>query len=151
MARRVEKAEIVILRPGVAVPEYKTEGSAGFDLINASGQDITLLPEQIVVVPTGLKIKFPEGLMGLVTPRSGKSISGFSVNNSPGIIDDDFRDEMGVIAINNGRELVTLKAGERIAQFVCVPYIHLNLEVVDELSPDEFNNREGGMGSTGSH
>lgn len=147
--RQSVRTQIKLLRPGTEVPVYKTKGSAGFDVRNMSGEDIQILPGQVKVVPSGFALRVPEGKVGLVTPRSGKSISGFTVNNSPGVIDDDYRDEVGIICANTGNDTVTLAAGERIAQFLVVDYYQLDLDVVDEFSPDEFNDRTGGMGSTG--
>lgn len=151
--RTRQTAEIVLCRKdlGMALPQYKTAGAAGFDIVNASGEDLTLSPGEVKVIPSGIKVKVPMGYVGMLTPRSGKSITGFSVNNAPGIIDDDYRDEIATIAINNSNNPITISHLERIAQLVVVPYVHLALLEVGEFTPDEFNDRNGGMGSTGSH
>ncbi len=142
------KLEIEKTHDQVPTPAYATSASAGLDL-TYQGEAILMRPGQIEILPTGLKIKLPVGTFGMLTPRSGKSISGFSVNNSPGIIDQDYRNEIKVIAINNGNVSVQVDKGERIAQLLVVPYLTPHLELVEALSPDEDNNRTGGLGSTG--
>jgi dUTP pyrophosphatase len=140
--------EIEKTHDDVPTPAYATSASAGFDLTN-QGDTIELVAGQVAVIPTGIKVKLPVGTVGMLTPRSGKSISGFSVNNSPGIIDQDYRNEIKVIAIHNGIGTVKVERGERIAQLVIVPYIQAQLQEVEELSADEANDRTGGLGSTG--
>jgi dUTP pyrophosphatase len=132
-------------------PEYKTSESAGLDLINASGEQIVLVHGEVRIIPTGLFVKLPPNTMAMVTPRSGKSISGFSVNNSPGIIDSDYRQEIKVIAIHNGGgDWCVIEPGERIAQLVVMPYIKVIPLSVEEFSTDNFTNtRTGGLGSSG--
>jgi len=142
--------EIQKLSPQVPSPKYATSNSAAFDLVNASGFMIAIHPREIKVIPTGIAVKLPQQTAGLVTPRSGKSISGFSVNNSPGIIDSDYRDEVKVIAVNTGNNIVYIDPLERIAQFMVVPYIKCELKEVENISEDDFENeRKGGLGSTG--
>lgn len=143
------KVEIETTCPGVPVPSYATAGSAGFDITNQRGDDIIMQPGEVQVITTGLKIKLPPGTAAFLLPRSGKTLSGYSVNNSPGLIDLDFRKEVRIIAINNGNDPITIEKGERIAQLMIVPFIRGDLEVVDQLSPDDFNDRIGGLGSTG--
>jgi dUTP pyrophosphatase len=142
--------EIQKLSSQVPSPKYATSNSAAFDLVNASGFLIAIHPGEIKVIPTGIAVKLPPQTAGLVTPRSGKSISGFSVNNSPGIVDSDYRDEVKVIAVNTGNNIVYIDPLERIAQFMVVPYIKYELQEVEQLSEDDFvNDRKGGLGHTG--
>src|SRR5262249_22671158 len=42
------------LRPDVALPEYQTNGSAGFDL--AASIEMTISPGEVALVPTGLVV-----------------------------------------------------------------------------------------------
>jgi dUTP pyrophosphatase len=104
------------------------------------------------LIPTGIYLKLPTGTVGLLTPRSGKAFKsvGFSVANAPGIIDEDFPDEMKVIACNYGNEAIQIDEDERMAQLVVVPYIRCEFEVVDKLSHGEDNERKGGFGHTGA-
>jgi dUTP pyrophosphatase len=131
------------------VPFYATEGAAGFDLTN-QGPDVTIAPGCLARIATGIKMRIPPGYVGLLTPRSGKSFKevGFSVANSPGIIDEDFQDEVGILACNYGNDPINLAAGERIGQLVVVPYIRCKIKHVEQLTPVN-STRAGGFGSTG--
>lgn len=130
------------------IPSYATEGSAGVDLrAHIIDGSITLQHLEYKMIPTGIHIEIPNGYMAMVTPRSGLSAKyGISIVNSPGIIDSDFRGEIHVILINNGKEPFKIYNGDRIAQMIITPYIKVNFESVQELS--ETVRGEGGFGST---
>jgi dUTP pyrophosphatase len=138
-----------VLNNGIALPKYATPGSAGFDLYNRSGSSLTIEPGCNMLIPTGLYITIPEGCVGFVIPRSGKALNevGYSLANSPGVIDEDYIAEVGLIACNYGRKPVLLGAAERIAQMVVLPYVRCEFQFVEALVA---TSREGGFGSTGS-
>lgn len=74
-------------------------GDAGMDLYAA--EDVTLLPGQRALVPTGLAVAIPEGTELQVRPKSGLAISqGLTVLNTPGTVDSGFRGEIQVIVLN---------------------------------------------------
>ncbi len=135
---------------GLALPAYQTEHAAGLDLLAAVPEDkpIQLAPGDRVLVPTGLAIALPVGYEAQVRPRSGLAIKhGLTVLNSPGTIDADYRGEIGVPLINHGRETLTIRRGERIAQMVVAPVVQVAFESVGELPPSARG--AGGFGSTG--
>jgi len=138
-----------ILKSDNKLPAYATPGSAGFDLYNRSSEDIQIDPGTNALIKTGLFLKLPEGTVGFVIPRSGKSLKtvGYSIANSPGVIDEDYREEVGVIACNYGNEAIVISAGERMAQMVVLPYIKCEFIEVDTLNQTE---RTGGFGHTGA-
>jgi dUTP pyrophosphatase len=116
------------------------------DLKACLDRPITLMPEQKAVVPTGLAMSLPPGFEAQVRSRSGLSVKGLVVGNSPGTIDSGYRGEVCVILHNHG-DMVTIHPGDRIAQMViarvCTPSIHQ----VEELEDTERG--AGGLGSTG--
>lgn len=63
-----------------------------------------------------------------------------------GLIDEDYRNECGVIVINNGCPFL-VKRGSRIAQMLLISVVKAQMEVVDELSETD---RKGGFGHTGN-
>lgn len=135
---------------GLALPAYQTEHAAGLDLLAAVPDDkpIQLAPGDRVLVPTGLAIALPAGYEAQVRPRSGLAVKhGVTVLNSPGTIDADYRGEIGVPLINHGREIFTIRRGERIAQMVVAPVVQVAFEPVRELPPSARG--AGGFGSTG--
>ena len=130
------------------LPNYQTDNSAGVDLQANINEEITLLPLQRVLVPTGIKIALPIGFEAQVRPRSGLALkNGITVLNSPGTIDADYRGEIGVILVNLSNENFVIKDGERIAQLVITKYEKVRLEEVEVL--DETARGAGGFGSTG--
>ena len=133
------------------IPEYQTPGAAGMDLHANNEQSIMLQPGQRKVVPTGLKVKVPDGYELQIRPRSGLvNKHGITVLNAPGTIDSDYIGEIGVILFNadlyNGRAFYIHK-GDRIAQAVLAKVEQAEWEEVEQL--EATTRGEGGFGSTG--
>lgn len=138
------KVKVVKSHPDAVIPEYKTEGAAGFDFHII--EDVTL-SNSSKVVPTGLKMEIPKGFELQIRPRSGLSLkTTLMIPNSPGTIDSDYRGEIGIIACSRGGKLINLKKGDRIAQGVIVPIEQVEFEQCEELSDTERG--EGAYGST---
>ena len=135
------------LDPSVELPSYAYEGDAGLDL--RSNIDIDLAPFERALIPTGLAIAIPDGFAGFVQPRSGLAIKrGFSIVNTPGLIDAHYRGELMIIGINlDSRESIHIARGERIAQLVIQEVPTVNLVEVEEL--DETDRGSCGFGSSG--
>ena len=134
--------------PGLDMPAYAYAGDAGLDLRAAT--DATLQPFQRLLVPTGIAVAIPEGYAGFVLPRSGLSIKhGISIVNAPGLIDSNYRGEVGVILINlDAHEPFDIKRGDRIAQLVILDTPSVSLLEAPELEDSERG--EGGFGSSGT-
>jgi dUTP pyrophosphatase len=131
------------------LPSYQSDGSSGLDLQAAVNKALTLQPGDIELVPTGLSISLPEGYEAQIRPRSGLALKhGLAFVNAPGTIDADYRGEIGVIAINMGKNPLTIKRGERIAQMVIQKVSRAIVEEVDEL--DTTKRGTGGFGHSGS-
>ncbi len=130
------------------LPSYHSEGSSGLDLQAAVDKAVTLQPGEIRLIPTGLSISIPKGYEAQIRPRSGLALRhGLGLVNSPGTIDADYRGEIGVIAINWGKEPLTIKRGDRIAQIVVSKAYRAKVEEVDELDPTKRG--KGGFGHSG--
>lgn len=131
------------------LPTYGTEYAAGCDLYAAINENIILNPGETKLIPTGLGMEIPTGLVGLIFARSGISIKrGLAPANKVGVIDSDYRGEIMVAIYNQSSEIQTIEKNERIAQFVLVPYVKAKFEEVESL--DETIRGEGGFGSTGT-
>ena len=138
----------VINKSKHALPAYATEGSAGMDLRANIDEPIVLRPMERRLIPTGIYIALPMGYEAQVRPRSGLALKhGISVCNTPGTVDCDYRNEIGVILINLGQEDFVVNDGERIAQMVIAKYERAEWEPVEEL--DETERGLGGYGHTG--
>ena len=132
----------------VSLPQYMTEGSSGMDLFASLADEVTLVPGDRKLIPSGISVAIPEGFEGQIRPRSGLAIQkGIGIVNGPGTIDADYRGEVGVLLINFGKEPFTIRNGDRIAQMVISPVYRVTLEEVDDLPPT--HRQGGGFGHTG--
>ena len=87
--------------------------------------------------------------MGLVFARSGLAVKkGLALSNGVGVIDSDYTGEIRVGMVNLGRESYTIQPGERIAQFVVMPVLPVDVCQVESLK--ETARGAGGFGSTGA-
>ena len=68
--------------------------------------------------------------------------------NSPGTVDSEYRVEVGIILLNVGAEPFTVSDGDRVAQLVIAPYVHIGWEPVERL--DETVREDGAFGHTGT-
>ncbi|HYL04450.1 MAG TPA: dUTP diphosphatase [Thermoanaerobaculia bacterium] len=133
---------------GLPLPAPASAGSSGCDLRAAIEGELTLLPGERLLVPTGLAIEIPAGWEGQVRPRSGLALRhGIGMVNAPGTIDSDYRGEVGVLLINLGSAPFTLRRGDRIAQLVIARVESVEWEEAQAL--DASGRGEGGFGSTG--
>ncbi|WP_370647599.1 dUTP diphosphatase [Rhodohalobacter sp. 614A] len=133
---------------GLPLPEYETEGAAGFDLRAAITEPVTLEPGKRALIPIGIKLALPNGYEAQIRPRSGLAYKhGITMLNSPGTIDSDYRGEIKVIAINHGEESFTINRGDRIAQMVIAQFQQIEIQKVFELPKTKRG--DGGFGSTG--
>jgi dUTP pyrophosphatase len=136
------------LAKDLPVPSYESVLAAGMDIRAALDEPISLKPGERTLISTGLKIAVPEGYEAQIRPRSGLAIrNGITMLNSPGTIDADYRGEVKVIAINHGHETFTVNHGDRIAQMIIAPVVHVDIHEVEELP--ETSRGDGGFGSTG--
>jgi dUTP pyrophosphatase len=141
------KVLITRLDPELPLPTYAQPGDAGADLY--ARIDVTLAPGERTLVPTGIAIALPEGIVGLVHPRSGLAIrNGISMVNTPGTIDAGYRGEIAVALINHDPSLsFTIKRGDRIAQLLFQRVERGDFLEVESL-PGSMRG-SGGFGSTG--
>lgn len=133
------------LAPEAILPLRKTLGSSGFDL---HAYEPAYIPvSESALIRTGIKLQIPFGYEGQIRPRSGLALKhGITVLNSPGTIDSDYAEEVGVLLYNAGGTAFHVKKGDRIAQIVFAPVVYPHFALVDVVSTTD---RVGGFGSTG--
>ena len=132
----------------IAIPTRATRGSAGYDIV--SPIDFVLAPGESVKVPTGIRAEIEEGWVLMIYPRSSLGFKyRLQLDNQTGIVDADYAyaDNEGHIFLkltNDGRQgkKVEIKAGDRIAQGIFIPY---GITRGDRV----IASRNGGFGSTG--
>ena len=132
------------LSNNAALPKRSTDGAAGYDL--CASQDCTIPAGGKGLVKTGLAISFPAGLYARIAPRSGLALKKF-IDVGAGVLDHDYRGDVGVILFNHGDQDFEVKMGDRIAQLI--------LEKIDTLPVEEMQGLDDtvrgsrGFGSTG--
>jgi dUTP pyrophosphatase len=172
------EVHIEICREEVQLPEYANDWDAGLDV--RSAKDIIIYPGETKIIPTGLKVAIPKGYEIQVRPRSGLSLNTpLRVSNSPGTIDTNYRDEIGIIITNtslvkqfstndvlggnqypiteyykindkgNKQGIYHIQKNNRIAQLVLQKVPRIKWNKIDDITKIE-GDRGGGFGSTGT-
>lgn len=145
---------VVRLDPELPLPSRAHVGDAGVDLFSA--QDVTLAPGERALVPTGIAVAIPFGMVGLIHPRSGLAARvGLSIVNSPGTVDAGYRGEIKVSLINlDPAAPIVIGRGDRIAQLL-VQRVELpelvEVSSFDEAGLGDTTRGVGGHGSSGGH
>ena len=131
------------------LPQYATAGAAGLDLRACIDGPITLQAGETRLIPTGLAIHLSDpGYAALILPRSGLGHKhGIVLGNLVGLIDSDYQGQLMVSAWNRSQQAFELTPLERLAQFVIVPVMQAEFNVVEDFETSQRG--EGGFGSTG--
>lgn len=134
---------------GVGLPRYAHWGDSGVDLYAI--EDCVVHPQSTLLVKTGLHVAIPNGYEIQVRSRSGLALKhGVFVLNGPGVIDVQFRGQVGVILYNISKDRFYIKKGDRIAQAALCPVSEIKWVEVDSVEQlGETGRGAGGFGSTG--
>ena len=174
IAKRTINVPIELCHPNAKIPQYAHISDSGMDIYALD--DITIKPGETVLVPTGIKVALPPGYELQVRPKSGRCVkTKLRVANTPGTIDQGYRDEIKVIIENvdppirginpmNWEEgdlnpiihwsdidfgqSYTIGKGEKFAQLVLAETPKVSFYRVDKVA-DIGEDRGGGFGSTG--
>ena len=142
------KVLIKKLNPDVELPNYKTNGASGVDLMAFIDKPIKIAPNCSYLIPTGLSVAFSSDYEIQIRPRSGLAAkNNVTVLNTPGTIDSDYRGEIKIILFNHGKKDFIINNKDRVAQMILAPVAKIRFEETDNL-PDTVRG-EGGFGSTG--
>jgi dUTP pyrophosphatase len=139
------EVKIQLLHPGAKIPIKATSGSVCYDIFSPGF--CKLDPNIACKVRTGLSFELPEGVGLEIRPRSGLSLKGIIILNSPGTLDSDYRGELSILMMNLGKESYFIEPGDRICQVRGMAPLSLAFEAVDILTETERG--QGGLGSTG--
>ena len=175
IAKRNVPVAIELCHPDAKIPQYAHISDSGMDVYALD--DITVRPGKTVLVPTGIKVALPVGFELQVRPKSGRALkTKLRVANTPGTIDQAYRDEIKVIienveppirdittntimdengyidhmeitSIEYGRDF-TIGKGEKFCQLVLCEVPKVAFYRVDSVQ-EIGDNRNGGFGSTG--
>ena len=132
------------MKNSAAIPKRATEGAAGYDL--ASAEETVVPAKGKIVVKTGISIATPEGCYGRIAPRSGLAVKK-CIDVGAGVIDSDYRGEVGVVLFNHSDEDFEVKQGDRIAQLMLEKIATPQVKEAADL-PSTVRGSQG-FGSTG--
>ena len=127
-------------------PTRGSAHAAGLDLYSAC--NATVPARERVLIPTDLQMQLPEGCYGRIAPRSGLALK-HHIDVGGGVIDQDYRGNVGVILYNHSDTPFVVSCGDRIAQLICERIYYPILEEVKILDITERGER--GFGSTGKN
>lgn len=152
MSHTFDKFRYVRIRD-VKAPTRGTSLSAGIDFYIPNDWHLTkLFPGQSANIPSGLKVRLPEGMALVMFNKSGRAVKD-SLQVGACVIDGDYTGEVHLHVFNVGKDPVLLKPGEKLVQGLILPIGFPEMvEESDEKScfRDLKTERgEGGFGSTG--
>lgn len=167
IAKRNVPVAIELCHPDAKIPQYAHISDSGADVYAL--KDITVHPGETVLVPTGLKVALLPGFELQVRPKSGRALkTKLRVANTPGTIDQGYRDEIKIIIENveppikdisvdkdgkvtsilYGKDFFIGK-GEKFCQLVLSEVPKASFYRVDSVLEIDKENRLGGFGSSG--
>lgn len=133
----------IMLQEGATEPLRATRNAACYDLY--ANEDKRIMPNSYEKVATGVHFELPSGICGTISHRSG-------MNSKQGIqafgrIDPDYRGEIFITLFNDGKRVLMVRRGDRVAQVMFAQFWAPSFEVVESLT--ETKRGGGGHGSTG--
>ncbi|KAL1451369.1 hypothetical protein WDU94_005753 [Cyamophila willieti] len=126
-------------------PHKGSDKAAGYDL--KSAYDYVVPARGKELVKTDISIEIPPGCYGRIAPRSGLAWKNH-IDVGAGVIDEDYRGNVGVVLFNHSDQEFKVNKGDRIAQLICQRIEYPVLQEVTNLA--NTSRGEGGFGSTGT-
>ena len=126
-------------------PNYTTE--------DGCIKKITLLPKESVMIPSGIKMKIPDGWALVFMNKSGIGVKK-QLDVLACLIDQDYEGECHINLVNTGNNAQTISAGDKIVQGVLIPMNYCVPEEVENekvlFAGAESARGSGAFGSTGT-
>ncbi len=145
--------KIKLLTDTAKLPQKSHPTDACFDIYAdalsfRSDGEIIIAPHETVKIPTGFATEIPHGFWGAIFARSGlASKQGLRPAQGVPVIDEPYRGQWMIPLHNDSEETRIIHHGDRICQFMLLPYFDTILTEVDNLT--ETDRGEGGFGSSG--
>ena len=125
------RLKVVRITMNATLPTRASVESAGLDLYSA--YNYVIAPGTRRLVKTDLQIMLPSNTYGRIAPRSGLSLH-CSIDIGAGVVDQDYRGNLGILLINNGKEHFEVRRGDRVAQLICEKIVYPVLLEVSDLN-----------------
>lgn len=138
--------KFVKLTENAFTPTRGSSLAAGLDL--KSAYEYKVPAKGKVLAKTDIQIALPPGCYGRIAPRSGLAQINF-IDVGAGVIDRDYRGNVGVILFNFGEEIFKINKGDRVAQLILEKIYIPELKELPTL--DKTERGAGGFGSTGTN
>lgn len=141
----MRKIKIKRFDKNLPLPEYKTAGAAGFDML--ARENVNIAPGTVGYVPLNVAVATPNNHFLIVAARSSTHKLGLLPIHGIGIGDSDFRgdgDEYKMPLFNFTKKTVVVAKGTRIAQGIFVKFVKASWQEV----PKMRSKNRGGFGST---
>lgn len=140
--------EIVRLTDTAKIPTRGSKYAAGYDLYVDCKDEVLIRPHTTQYFKTGIAMAIPKGFYGAIYARSGLATrQGLRPPNCVGVIDADYRGEIGLPLHNDTDITQTVAPYQRVAQMVVQPCWKLDFREVDALN--DTKRGSNGFGSTG--
>lgn len=136
------KIDITLLSKNATIPKRHLEG-AGLDIFSA--HEVLIQPFSTTLIRTDVALTIPKNHTGLIMGRSGISLHSNLIIHL-GVIDEDFRGNVGIIVHNLNKEQVVIHKSKKIAQILIMPIIKPEINIKQALEPTERGSR--GFGSS---
>lgn len=176
ISKRNVRVAIELCHPDAKIPQYAHISDSGVDVYAL--EDITIRPGETALIPTGIKVALPAGYELQVRPKSGRALkTKLRVANTPGTIDQEYRDEIKIIIENVESPIkdityeevmncetgmvdhlkitsieygssFTIGKGEKFCQLVLAEVPKISFYRVENVLEIDENNRNGGFGSS---
>jgi len=130
--------------PLAILPKKNFPSDAGWDVFAVENACIPARGTKIV--PVGLKLAYLEpGYWIQISSRSGLSFKN-SILAHPGVVDQNYRGDMGILLYNHGDVEYNVNTGDRVAQLTLHYNIQLDVGWGTTTATDRGNS---GLGSSG--
>lgn len=134
----------------VKTPVRGTAKSAGIDFFVPNDfEEITVQPNGQARIGAGIRAEVPENYALIAFNKSGVALSGLDIGAC--VIDEDYQGEINLHLFNPTDQAVTIKPGQKLAQFILIEMFYDEVELVadNELHVVESERGDGAFGSTG--
>lgn len=135
----MEKLQVARLRADARLPTRKHPEDAGLDLYAAEATRIA--PFSFGIVPTGVTLHIPAGLVGLLKPKGGSNhLLG------AGVVDAGYQGEILIKVANPTAEELVFQPGDPVGQLLLIPIV---TPQVEELSLEEIHHQRSARSDSG--
>ena len=141
------KLRFAKLREDTKLPYRASETAACYDCF--CPDDVAVQPGETKLIPLNFAVECPDGYKLCVYNRSGLGKKGLVLPNGVGIIDQDYRGNVGAMFFNSTSKPYKFNKGDRICQLALEKVNEFEFEVVEYSELSETERGDGGFGHSG--